>query len=167
MANELMNWFAYPRVPNNCALIEGTSENEIPIRVEMQRNQLPLVPLKRGVDLSHLNIPQLGRTVHRPSGDKRAIGVKRYGNNFSLMPSIGGQQLTSNGIPDLGSLIKRTRANLIPIWHVEGHTIDRILMPLKRMDEVTRVCIPQLTGPIVTASDELVSVLIEAAIGEG
>lgn len=166
MADELMYWFAYPRVPDDCALIEGTSENEISVRVEMQRNQLSLMSLKCGVDLPHLDIPQLGRAVHRPSGDKRAIRIKRYGNNFSLMASIGRQQLTSDRIPDLGSLIKRTRAYLIPIWHVECHTVYRILMPLERMDEVTGVCIPQLAGPIVAASDKLVSVLIEAAIGE-
>lgn len=166
MTDELMHWFAYPRVPDNRALIKRTSQNKISIGVEMQRNQFPLMPLQRGVDLPHLHIPQLRRAVHRPSSNKRAIGIKRYGNNFSLMPSIGRQQLTSNRIPDLGSLVKRSRANLIAIGHVEGHTVDRILMSLKRVDEVARVCIPQLAGPIITTSDELVSVLIEAAIGE-
>lgn len=137
-----MHRFAYPRIPDNRALIKRTSQDKISIRVEMQRNQLSLMPLQGGVDLPHLNIPQLRRAIHRPSSNKRPIGIERNSNNFSLMPSIGRQQLASYRIPYLGSLIKRSRANLIPIGHVEGHTVDGILMPLKRMDEVPRVCIP-------------------------
>ena len=166
VADELMHGLSNPRVPDDGTLIEGASENEVSIRVEMQRNQLSLMPLKRRVDLPHLDIPQLGRAIHGPSGDKRAIGVERYGNHFSLVPSIGRQQLASDRVPDLCGLIEGARADLVAVGHVKGHAVDRVLMPLEGMDEVTGVCIPQLACSIIAASDELVSVLIEAAIGE-
>lgn len=39
-------------------------------------------------------------------------------------------------------------------------------MSLEGVDQVAGVGVPQLAGPIVAARDELVAVLIEAAVGQ-
>ena len=39
-------------------------------------------------------------------------------------------------------------------------------MALKRMDEIAAGSVPKLAGSIIAASDELVSIFIEAAVGE-
>ncbi len=40
-------------------------------------------------------------------------------------------------------------------------------MSFEGVDEVAGIGVPQLAGAVVAARDELVSVLIEAAVGEG
>ena len=47
-------------VPNDGRFVEGTSEDEVPVRVEVQRNQLTFMAFKCRVNFAHLDVPELG-----------------------------------------------------------------------------------------------------------
>ena len=133
----------------------------------MEGNQLAIVSLESGVDLAHLNVPELGSAVHGAGGNEESVGVEGDGDNFSLVPVVGGDEFASHAVPDLGSLVEGAGADSVAVGYVEGHAVYGIFVPLEGVDEVAGVGVPQLAGAVVAASDELVPVLVEAAVGEG
>ena len=64
-------------------------------------------------------------------------------------------------------MIERASANFISERNVKGHTIDGVFMTLKGMYEVSSGGIPEFTGTIIAAGEELIAVLIETAVGKG
>lgn len=57
MAGQLMDWIAYPCIPNDSSFIERTCQDEIAVWIEMQRDQLTLMSFEGGVDFAHLDVP--------------------------------------------------------------------------------------------------------------
>lgn len=93
--------------------------------------------------------------------------------------------LSSVGVPNLGLFVKGSCNNFVsalklvsmmkarynnlnrylPERVIEGHAVDHVVVLVQREQLLPRVCIPNLTGPVVAARDELVSTLVESAIG--
>jgi hypothetical protein len=64
-------------------------------------------------------------------------------------------------------MIERASTNLITKGHIKSHTIDGVFMSFKGMNEVSGGCVPKFAGTVITASEELVAVLVETAVGKG
>ena len=82
------------------------------------------------------------------------------------MTSICGNTFPSHSVPYLSSLVKGSGGNFGAIGNIEAHTINCIFMAFKRVDKVSRAGVPYLAGSIVAASDELIPVLVEAAVSQ-
>lgn len=61
------------------------------------------------------------------------------------------------------SLNFQLAANL-PKGIIEGHAVDDVRVFVKRKQLLARISVPHLTGPIVGARDELVTILVERAV---
>jgi hypothetical protein len=46
MTHQMMNGVSNPSVPDYGRLVEGPSQNQVSVRVEVQRDQLPLMALQ-------------------------------------------------------------------------------------------------------------------------
>jgi hypothetical protein len=119
------------------------------------------------MDLAHLHVPELGRTVHGASCHHQTVGVKRDSDDLSFVASVGRQGLSCNCIPYLGGLIEGASGYSGAIGDIKGHAIDCIFMAFKGVDERASTSIPYLAGPIIAASDKLIPVFVKAAIGQG
>lgn len=53
----------------------------------------------------------------------------------------------------------------IPEWEVKCHGINSIFMTLESVEEISRLSIPNFASSIIAARNELIAVLVEAAIG--
>lgn len=119
------------------------------------------------MDFSHFDVPEFGSAIHRAGTDQNAMRIKRYGNNFSSMPREGSHLLSCDGAPNFGSVIKRASTNLISKRHIKSHTINGVFMSFKGMNKVSSGSVPEFAGTVITTSEKLISVLVEAAVGKG
>ena len=100
------------------------------------------MPLQRGVDLAHLDIPQLGGAVHRASGQQDSIGVEGNSHDFSLVASESSEEVAGHSVPNLGSLVEGAGANPVAKGDIEAHTIYCIFMAFKGMDQIAGSGVP-------------------------
>ena len=84
-----------------------------------------------------------------------------------MVAGVGVEKVSSDCVPDLGGFVEGTRANAISKGHIEPHAVNCIFVTLQGMHEIAAGGVPQLAGTIIAARDELVPILIEAAIGQG
>ena len=83
------------------------------------------------------------------------------------MSVVGGNQFAGHAVPHLSSLIKRAGAHFISVRYIECHAVHSIFVPFKGVDEVACVGVPELAGSVIATSYELVTVFVEATVGEG
>jgi hypothetical protein len=92
--------------------------------------------------------------------------IERNGDNFSGMASESGHLFTCDGAPYFSRVIERACADFISKGYIEGHAIDGVFMSLKWMDKISSRGVPEFAGTIVASCKELISVFVEAAVGE-
>lgn len=151
-------------VPNFGGVIETTCEELISVCVEMQRHDFSLVTGQSEDLLTGLNIPKLGRVVHGPCCNQHAVGVEREAHNFHLVALERVVALSCSGIPNLCLFVKGPSHNFVTKGIIEGHAVDDVRVFVKRKQLLARISVPHLTGPIVGARDELVTILVERAV---
>lgn len=159
-----MYCLAYSCIPNYCSFIKRACQYQISIRVKMKGDKLAIMAFKSRMDLTHFNIPKFCSTVHRARSKQNSIGIKRNSNNLTLMACISRQQVASDSIPYFSSIIERASTNFISERDIEAHTIHCIFMPFQRMHKVSTGSVPNLASTIVASRDELIPILVKAAI---
>lgn len=84
--------------------------------------------------------------------------IEGQAHDFSGVAFKRGETLAVVGVPDLGSLVKRTGGYTVAEGIVEGQTVEDVLMACQSEQFSAGLGIPQLACPIVAAGDEPESV---------
>lgn len=77
------------------------------------------------------------------------------------------QLFSSDRAPNFGRVIKGASAYFISKRHVKGHAINGVFVTFQRVNEVSTCGVPDFTSTIIAASEKLIAIFVEAAVGEG
>jgi len=116
---------------------------------------------------AHLHIPEFSIAVHGTSGYHETIGIERNCNYFTLVACVGWNTFATKSVPEFSGLVERASGNFAAIGDIETHAVNRVFMSLKRVNKSSSASVPNFAGSVIAASEELVSILVEAAIRKG
>ena len=154
-------------VPDLCRVVERGGHQAIAVRIEMKRNNLSVVPLQAENFLTSLHVPQLRGVVHGPRRYKHAVRVERQADDLHLVAFQRVVSLACVRVPNFRLPVERTCDNLVAVRVIERHRVDDIRVLVQREKLLARIRVPHLAGAIVATRDELASVLVECAVGQG
>ena len=113
-----------------------------------------------------LDIPDLGRMVHRTSRCQHAMWVEAEAYNLLAMALQRISHLTCHRVPNLSCFIETSSHDEVAEWVIESHGINDILVLLETQQLCTSLGVPDTARPIVRASNEFITSLVEGTVGE-
>ena len=112
------------------------------------------------------NVPQLSGMVHGASSHQEAVWVEAQTHNLHLVTFESVHHLPIVGVPNFGCLVERPSHYQVSKGVVKCHSVDHILVLLETEKLSSRLSVPHFASPIIGSRNELVSCLIEGAVGQ-